>query len=108
MVLPMSQPIHNIKRGNKMGRLQAEDLSGNDLLTLDQMVAIHLQSNHYPPVPLIMVEPCVQAIFAVNDWRSDESIDLPEGVLYKGETSAPAWAIVEQHHLDAWVSSDDE
>jgi hypothetical protein len=86
-----------------MGSNFANDLSTMEALTLDQAVAIHLQSNHYPPVPLIMVQPCVDAIFAVNDWRADESIDLPKGVLYKGETSAPAWAIVEQHHLDAWV-----
>ena len=86
-----------------MGSNFANDLANMEALTLDQAVAVHLQSNHYPPVPLIMVEPCVQAIFAVNDWRADESIDLPKGVLYKGETSAPAWAIVEQHHLDAWV-----
>lgn len=86
-----------------MGSNFANDLANMEALTLDQAVAVHLQSNHYPPVPLIMVQPCVDAIFAVNDWRADESIDLPKGVLYKGETSAPAWAIVEQHHLDAWV-----
>jgi hypothetical protein len=86
-----------------MGSNFASDLAGIDALTLDQAVAIHLQSNHYPPVPLSMVEPCVKAIFAVNDWRADESIDLPEGVLYRGMTSAPAWAIVENHHLDAWT-----
>jgi hypothetical protein len=91
-----------------MGSNFANDLAGMEALTLDQAVGIHLQSNHYPPVPLIMVEPCVEAIYAVNDWRSDESINLPEGVLYKGETTAPAWAIVEQHHLDAWVQNDGE
>ena len=90
-----------------MGSNFANDLANMEALTLDQAVAVHLQSNHYPPVPLIMVEPCVQAIFAVNDWRADEIIDLPEGVQYKGMPFAPAWAIVEQHHLDAWVSIDE-
>lgn len=97
----------HINKGADMGSNFSNDLASMDSLTLDQAVGIHLQSNHYPPVPLIMVEPCVQAIFAVNDWRADESIVLPEGVLYKGMTSAPAWAIVEQHHLDAWVQSND-
>ncbi len=87
-----------------MGSNFANDLAGMESLTLDQAVAVHLEANHYPPVPLSMVQPCVDAIFAVNDWRADESINLPEGVFYKGMTSAPAWAIVEQHHLDAWVS----
>jgi hypothetical protein len=91
-----------------LGRIQADDLASMDALTLDQAIGYHLQGNHYPPVPLIMVQPCVEAIYAVNDWRSDESINLPEGVFYKGESSAPAWAIVEQHHLDAWVQNDGE
>ena len=91
-----------------MGRIQADDLASMEALTLDQAIGYHLQGNHYPPVPLIMVQPCVEAIYAVNDWRSDESINLPEGVFYKGETSAPAWAIVEQRHLDAWVQNDGE
>ena len=30
-------------------------------------------------------------------------IELPEGVLYKNKTTAPAHAIAEQHHLDAWL-----
>lgn len=101
----------HIIKGADMGSNFANDLAlgldESNPLTLDQQVAIHLQVNHYPPVPRIMVEPCVQAIFAVNDWRADESIDLPEGVFYKGSTSAPAWAIVEQHHLDAWVQSEE-
>jgi hypothetical protein len=98
---------HIIKLGAIMGSNFAIDLAGQDSLTLDQKVALHLQVNHYPPVPLIMVQPCVDAIFAVNDWRADEIIDLPEGVFYKGKTSAPAWAIVEQHHLDAWVHDEE-
>lgn len=91
-----------------MGRIQADDLASMDALTLDQAIGYHLQGNHYPPVPLSMVQPCVEAIYAVNDWQSDKAIELPNGITYKGETSAPAWAIVEQHHLDAWVQNDGE
>jgi len=90
-----------------MGSNFANDLAGMDTLTLDQAVGIHLQGNHYPPVPLSMVQPCVDAIIAVNDWRADENIELPNGITYKGSPTAPAWAIVEQHHLDAWVSIDE-
>jgi hypothetical protein len=51
-----------------------------------------------------MVKPCIEAIDAVNDlglW--DLEIPMPEGITYKGLTTAPAWAIIEQHHLDAWI-----
>ena len=90
-----------------MGSNFASDLAGMEALTLDQAVGIHLSANHYPPVPQSMVQPCVEAIFAVNDWRPNAEIELPEGVFYKGNTTAPAWAIVEQHHLDAWVAFDE-
>jgi (2Fe-2S) ferredoxin len=35
-------------------------------------------------------------------------IAMPEGVFYKGMSHAPAWAIIEQHHLDFWLPQDDE
>ena len=76
-------------------------------LTLEDQVGIHLRSNLYPPVPLSMVQPCVDAINAV--WNEDyfAEIQLPEGVLWRGSNFAPASAIVEGHRLDAWITEDD-
>jgi hypothetical protein len=73
-------------------------------LDIETQIGIHLSANHYPPVPKSMIRPCIEAIDAVNDlglWNAD--IEMPEGVTYKGLTTAPAWAIIEQHHLDAWI-----
>ena len=92
-----------------MGRNFANDLALADNLGIETQVEIHLRSNHYPPVPSIMVAPCVEAIDAVNDaglW--DLEIPMPEGVSYKGLTTAPAWAIIEQHHLQAWLIEREE
>ena len=92
-----------------MGSNFATDLSLADNLTIENQIAIHLSSNHYPPVPAIMVPTCVEAIDAVNDlglW--DLEIPLPEGVLYKDLTHAPAWAIIEAHHLNAWLIEREE
>jgi hypothetical protein len=72
-------------------------------LDLEQGIAYHLQGNHYPPVPLSMVQPCIYAIDAFYDEDTDRLIEMPKGVSYKGNTHAPAWAIIEQHHLDAWL-----
>jgi hypothetical protein len=93
-----------------MGSNFANEMAGGVLedlgisLTIEDQIRIHLTSNHYPPVPAFMVQPCVEAIDAVNDaglW--DLEIPMPEGVTYKGLTTAPAWAIIEQHHLNAWL-----
>ncbi len=46
-----------------MGSNLAYDLASDELgLDLERAIGIHLQSNHYPPVPLSMVEPCIDAI----------------------------------------------
>ena len=92
-----------------MGSTFANDLALADNLTIENQIAIHLSANHYPPVPAIMVQPCVEAIDAVNDaglW--DLEIPLPEGVSWRGLTTAPAHAIIEQHHLDAWIIEREE
>ena len=92
-----------------MGSNFANDLALADNLDIESQIAIHLSSNHYPPVPKTMVQPCVEAIDAVNDlglW--DLEIPLPEGVLYKDLTHAPAWAIIEAHHLNAWLIEREE
>jgi hypothetical protein len=88
-----------------MGYNTALDLSTE--LDLEMAISYHLQGNHYPPVPLSMVEPCIEAIDAYYNEDYNQLIKMPEGVLYRGSTFAPASAIVEQHHLDAWLPEGD-
>ena len=84
-----------------MGYNTALDLSNQ--LDLEVALGYHLQGNHYPPVPLSMVQPCIEAIDAYYEDDYNKLIEMPKGVSYKGESHAPAWAIIEQHHLDAWL-----
>jgi hypothetical protein len=87
-----------------MGSNLAYDLASDELgLNLERGLAIHLQSNHYPPVPVAMVQPCIDAIDAYYDEDYSRLIDLPKDISWRGQTSAPASAIVDAHHLDAWL-----
>ena len=91
-----------------MGNNFAIELAELDLgLSLEDSIAIHLTSNHYPPVPRSMVKPCIDAIDAY--WENDynREINLPEDITYQGKTSAPAHAIVDAHHLDAWLMEEE-
>ena len=90
-----------------MGSVTAIGLAESEL-DLEKQLAYHLQGNHYPPVPLSMVKPCIDAIDAAYDEDYDRMIDMPEGVSYKGNTQAPAWAIIEQHHLSWFIDPVDE
>jgi hypothetical protein len=87
-----------------MGNNFATDLAEMDLgLSLEDSIAIHLSANHYPPVPRSMVQPCIDAIDAYYDEDYSRLISLPDPITWRGETEAPAHAIVEAHHLDAWL-----
>ena len=72
-------------------------------ISIEDQIRMHLTGNHYPPVPVSMVKPCIEAIDAYWEEDFDRAIEMPEGVSYKGDSHAPAWAIVEQHHLEAWL-----
>jgi hypothetical protein len=55
-----------------------------------------------------MVEPCIKAIDIANSGQSwDTMVDLPDGVSWKGLPQAPASALIEAHHLDAWLDGED-
>ncbi len=82
------------------------------VLDLETQILYHLKSNHYPPVPAEMVQPCVEAIDAYYDDDFNRMIDMPMvgdfQILYKGNTQAPAYAIIEQHHLEWFIDPVDE
>lgn len=84
-----------------MGYTTAQELA--EILDLEGSLKLHLTANHYPPVPTSMVQPCIDAIDAYHDEDYNREIELPEGISWKGKTAAPASAIVEAHHLDAWL-----
>jgi hypothetical protein len=88
-----------------MGYTTALDLSNE--LDLEVALGYHLQGNHYPPVPLSMVQPCIEAIDAYYEDDYNRLIEMPEGVSYRGSDHAPASAIVDQHHLHAWLPEEE-
>lgn len=89
-----------------MGYLSASEMVETMGSTdIDTALIWHLTSNHYPPVPTTMVEPCKQAITAFVEHDRDRAIPLPDGVFWRGQNVAPAWAIVEGHHLEAFIDA---
>jgi len=84
----------------------------DSVLDLETQILYHLKGNHYPPVPAEMVTPCIEAIDAYYDEDYDRMIDMPMvgdfQILYRGETQAPARAIVDQHHLKFWLPESED
>lgn len=88
-----------------MGNLALQDMLENT--ELRQALSWHLTSNHFPPVPAIMIDPCIEAIENANAEEWDKLVSLPEGVGYKGLTVAPTEAIIDQHHLHSFLAIDE-
>jgi hypothetical protein len=55
-----------------------------------------------------MIEPCVAAIDAANNDDWDRHIDLTGIAQWRGEDYAPAWAIIEGHHLESFIDSEED
>jgi hypothetical protein len=98
-----------------MGKL-TEMMIANTDIPLDHKVAWHLRGNHYPPLPLIMVEPCVEAIELARLGYYTAEVKLPiheskDGepfqITWNGQDTAPVFAIVEAHHLDGFINTAD-
>lgn len=83
-------------------------LSHSELgLGLVESVRMHLTYNHYPSVSEIMIPVCIKAIDSYNaHLNGDELIELPAGILWRGNSTAPAYAIIESHHLDSWINNE--
>lgn len=101
-----------------MGMLNAMAITETET-TLEQQLSWHLQGNHYPPIPQAMIPACVQAIEAMKDGDAERRILLgydgidkttgePFQILWRNQPTAPAWAIAEHAHLDAWLMMFDE
>ena len=89
-----------------MGSLQASEMAS--MADLDTALLWHLRSNHYPPVPAIMIEPCKQAIDAYGEEDYRREIELPDGVEFRGSTTCEASDLVRGLHLEAWLTGVDE
>lgn len=95
-----------------MGAQFAQELSGDDLgLGMRESLGIHLRHNHYPPVPLAMVDVCINAIVSFREMGRaslDTRLGLPEGVSWKGQDTVPVHAVISNFHLDSWLEDDSE
>jgi hypothetical protein len=89
-----------------MGYTTASALTELDM-PLKKQIELHLTTNFYPPIPAFMAQTCVDALNAYLERDTNRMVDMPKGVSYKGSTSAPAWAIVEQHRLNAWLDANE-
>lgn len=75
----------------------AEAVEGGSV-SLEVALLDHLLYNHYPPVNVVFVPTCIQAIQAIEDEEPELEIQMPNGLV---RTAA---FIVDGLHLEAFIS----
>jgi len=88
-----------------MGSLQAQEFA--ELADIDTALNWHARGNHYPPLPTTLVPVWKEVInWANEDKDLDQTFALPSPATWRGNNFAPAWAIIEGYHLNAWISNE--
>jgi hypothetical protein len=74
-------------------------------LNLNLALRFHLQNNHYPPVPISFLPLCEEVILGVSDetLSLDDYVSLPDGLTWRGMTSAPVREVISWLHLDHFI-----
>lgn len=89
-----------------MGNATAQDMAeqvDTGGLSLYEALKYHLTVNHFPPVPEALVPVCVRIVEEQGQWGYDDTITLPEDVRWRGQTTAPIQAVIEEFHLDSFL-----
>jgi len=78
----------------------ATQLAGmREMLEESACLQWHLQYNHYPPLPRVLIGACQETLEALRDEDYDRKIDMPEGLQFQGRDSAMACEIADSAHL---------
>lgn len=93
-----------------MGAGQAQEFASlvSEGLNLEIALLYHFQSNHFPPLPIACIPVAVKAIEAINEDDPGRLLELPGGITWKGQTSAPASACAESWHLEYFILGADD
>lgn len=89
--------------GSKISKELAQDVS-EELTNLEAALTYHFRSNHYPPLPYSLIPVAIQI---VKGEVTDE-VELPEGITWKGQKSAPVSECIKAWHLSEFLLNPDD
>jgi len=90
-----------------VGSLQAKEM--REQASHEVALTWHLQHNHYPPIPLMMIPIAQQAIEAANEHEWDREIEMPDEVEHKVHgNNVPACVLIDYMNLQDFLDSEEE
>jgi len=92
-----------------MGRMGAEAMAEQvreGALHLQAALRWHLQSNHYPPLPEVLIPAAMRAIERGNKEQWHRRVRMPKNLLFRGKTLAPVGDLIEALHLESFLNQE--
>jgi len=94
-----------------MGRMSAagyKDCVNEGLMTEDEALRIHLTSNHYPPIPLMMLPVAKRALEKARRGEWEKKLRMPKDVTHKvyGKL-VPVHEVMSHMHLDTFLDTEE-
>ena len=75
------------------------ELSGDRRTALEW----HLTANHYPSLPIELVDTAEEAIENALDDDWDRLVPLPDGISWRDQDAAPTSACIDEWHLEPFL-----
>jgi hypothetical protein len=91
--------------GNMQALSYAEGVEEGSV-ALETALTAHFRSTHFPPLPYELVP--IAADIVRGEIDIDGDVELPEGISYRGSSTAPVWSCVEAWHLGAFLEREDD
>jgi len=90
-----------------MGQRRAAEMAQavkDNWIDLGTALHWHLRFNHYPPMPIALINVAVTAIERANVEDYDSEIDLPQDVMFLGKTSVSVCEAINSMQLDCFIT----
>jgi hypothetical protein len=78
-----------------MGKISAEIKD----IQLTNYLETHLRYNHYPPMPLSLVDTCKRAIRKADRGKMTKQVRLPKGATLEGHRTMAVYDVLDWLHL---------
>jgi hypothetical protein len=82
----------------------ATEIAAKRELSLEEKLSFHLALSFATPLNPFIIPSLLAAIDAVTSSDSDREIDLPEGVDFQGQPTAPARILFDEFQLRFFVA----
>lgn len=90
-----------------MGYATALEIADMDI-SIEEQVHFHLMTNIFPRPPVSMVAVAVEAIELYLEDEPYATIELPNGITFRGNTKTDAIAIIDAYRLSVFIPSDED